>query len=86
MKGDEIRLNDSRALRHIFGDEEVLEEMGKIDLDVHFEDMAKVNVQCLGDTAVKILDSSGTVVEIQPKTSKEVYLSRKRAHVSVGII
>ena len=42
-----------------------------------------VNITCIGDEALTVLDNKGQQIVIAPDDHKNVHLSRKRAFVSV---
>ena len=81
-KGDEIRYN--ATLREIFGDNHFLDTSVQMQIEIDYKlSRESLNINCIGDEALTVLDNKGQKIVIAPDDHKKVHLSTKRAFVSV---
>ena len=81
-KGDEMRYN--ATLREIFGDDHFYK--APIHLEMDFKQSSEsVTITCIGEANLTVLDNRGQKVVIAPGDRKNVYMSRKRAYVSIKL-
>ena len=78
-KGDELRYN--ATLRDIFGDDHFFKAPIRLEMEYKLSSES-VNITCIGDKEVTVLDNKGQKLVIASGDTKNVCLSRKRAFVS----
>ena len=72
------------TLREIFGDDRFYKAPIHLEMDYKLSSES-VTITCIGEAHLTVLDNRGQKVVIAPGDSKNVYMSRKRAYVSIKL-
>ena len=73
------------TLREIFGDDHFYNK-APIHLEMDYKlSSESVTITCIGEAHLTVLDNRGQKVVIAPGDSKNVFMSRKRAYVSIKL-